>query len=103
LHGLAESASVHQALIERIATWSTRAGLRLFATAVDKASLPEALQAQFPARLCIPPLRERASDILLFARHFAPERTITPAALQILERYAWPGNLNEPRSVLNRA
>ncbi len=103
LQGLAEAPSVHQALIERIATWSTRAGPRLFAIAVDEASLPAALQARFPVRLRIPPLRERASDILLFVRHFAPERTITTAALQVLEQYSWLGNLNELRSVLERA
>ena len=103
LHGLAEATSVHQTLIECSASLGTRAGPRLFLIAVDEASLPKALQAQFPVRLRIPPLRERASDILLFARHFAPEHTITAAALQLLEQYPWPGNLNDLRSVVERA
>lgn len=103
LQGLAEATSVHQALIERLASRDTGAGPRLFVIAVDESSLSGAFQAQLPARLRIPPLRERAGDILLFTHHFAPEHSITPAALQLLERYAWPGNLTELRSVLERA
>lgn len=103
LHGLAEAASVHEVLIERIASWDRGAGPRVFVIAVDESSLPGALQAQLPVRLRIPPLRERAGDILLFSQHFAPENTITTAALQILEQYSWRGNLNELRSVLERA
>jgi DNA-binding NtrC family response regulator len=36
-------------------------------------------------------------------RSHTDKRTITPAALQVLEQYSWPGNLNELRSVLERA
>jgi DNA-binding NtrC family response regulator len=103
LQGLAEATSIHQALIERLASRDTGAGPRLFVIAGDEPALVGALQGELPIRLRIPPLRERAGDILLLAYHFAPEYAITPAALQILEHYAWPGNLTEIRSVLERA
>ncbi len=103
LHSLAEARSVHQALIERVTSRDTGAGPCLFIIAVDEPSLPESLQAQLPVRLRIPPLRERTGDILLLARHFVSEHTITLVTLQILEHYSWPGNLNEIRSVLERA
>ena len=51
----------------------------------------------------LPPLRERKGDIVLLADHFV--RTVRPAqgnspsfsesALQILQRYDWPGNIRE--------
>ena len=66
-------------------------------------AIAQALEALLPIRLRIPPPRERAGDILLLAHHFASEHTVTPAALQTLERYSWPGNLTEIRSVLERA
>ena len=103
LRSLTEATTIHQQLIERMASRDTGAGPRVLVIAVDDVSLPEALQTQLPARLHIPPLRERVGDILLLIHHFTPERTITPAARQILEQYSWPGNLTELRSVLERA
>ena len=60
----------------------------------------------------IPPLRERAGDIELLARHAVrelamrhkrPVRGLSNAALMFLERYDWPGNVRELRNVLERA
>ena len=60
----------------------------------------------------VPPLRERAGDIPLLARHFLETsalrsnkavRAIAPAAMQALCRYAWPGNVRELENVIERA
>jgi len=60
----------------------------------------------------IPPLRERADDIVdiavrllsFFGRssHHAPKR-FTDEALQSLRRYKWPGNVRELRNVVERS
>lgn len=63
----------------------------------------------FPIRL--PPLRERAGDIPLLAKHFlaqlnqryATELHFAPGAIEELERYAWPGNVRELRHRIQRA
>jgi len=67
--------------------------------------------AVFPVEL--PPLRERASDIPLLARHLLHEiarrlgRVAPPApseqALEMLATRAWPGNVRELANVLERA
>ena len=60
----------------------------------------------------VPPLRERKSDIPLLAHHFrerfaaengmqAPE--ITPATLERMMGYEWPGNIRELESFMERA
>ncbi len=60
----------------------------------------------------VPPLRERAGDIPMLARHFLESsarrskkavRAIAPAAMQALCRYAWPGNVRELENVIERA
>ncbi len=60
----------------------------------------------------VPPLRERVDDIPLLAGHFlrraaarlgVDERTLTPAALELLKRHAWPGNVRELRNEMERA
>jgi DNA-binding NtrC family response regulator len=50
----------------------------------------------------LPPLRERREDILLLAKTFAervyslsPRVKFSPEALEVLERYHWPGNIRE--------
>lgn len=54
--------------------------------------------------IAIPPLKDRADDIILLARHFAqkyseesekPEPRFSDKALTILRNYAWPGNVRE--------
>lgn len=61
----------------------------------------------------LPPLRERRDEIAALAAHFVdrfgkafgrrqpPE--LTPAAVQVLEEYPWPGNIRQLRNVLERA
>jgi len=62
--------------------------------------------------LTIPPLRERQREILPLSREFAaessarlgiPTPSFSTAALSWLERYPWPGNIRELRSVVDRA
>ncbi|MEW5746355.1 MAG: sigma-54 dependent transcriptional regulator [Nitrospirota bacterium] len=60
----------------------------------------------FPIHL--PPLRERPEDIPPLAHHIlallgAPEASLSPELLQLLQSYAWPGNIREMRNVIERA
>jgi two-component system, NtrC family, nitrogen regulation response regulator NtrX len=59
----------------------------------------------------VPPLRERKDDIPLLVRHFAdlfardnnfrPKR-VTPAAMDVLQRHRWKGNIRELRNTVER-
>jgi DNA-binding NtrC family response regulator len=60
----------------------------------------------------IPPLRERSGDVGVLADHFldlfaaemgVPRPALTPAALQLLEGYAFPGNVRELKNMIERA
>ena len=52
----------------------------------------------------LPPLRERQGDIPLLVAHFLRAGwEIEPAALEVLERYHWPGNVRQLINVLERA
>ncbi|MBM3993298.1 MAG: FHA domain-containing protein [Planctomycetes bacterium] len=60
----------------------------------------------------VPTLRERRSDVPILAEHFLKRfaretgrkiRGFTPAALQKMEQYDWPGNVREIRNVIERA
>ncbi len=66
--------------------------------------------------LQLPPLRERMGDVELLTHHFlasinadsagrpeAQNKTITPAALKLLQSHAWPGNVRELYHTLLRA
>ena len=66
--------------------------------------------------LQLPPLRDRTGDAELLTHHFlasinadsagrpeAQNKTITPAALKLLQSYAWPGNVRELYHTLLRA
>jgi two-component system, NtrC family, response regulator AtoC len=56
----------------------------------------------------LPPLRDRAVDIPLLARHFlkqfgkANAPTLSTDAVELLGRYPWPGNVRELRNVMER-
>src|SRR2546425_10910165 len=63
-------------------------------------------------RIALPPLRERPSDILLFASRFIEDfnkslgrtvRQIAPDAQRLLLAYHWPGNVRELKNVIERA
>lgn len=60
-------------------------------------------------RATVPPLRERTEEIgplvWMFLRSFATEfnhefNSVAPEAMELLERYSWPGNIREMRNVL---
>jgi DNA-binding NtrC family response regulator len=60
----------------------------------------------------IPPLRQRREDIPILADFFLKQtasqygktiRVITPAAMEILEEYTWPGNVRQLRHAMERA
>jgi len=61
-----------------------------------------------PIRL--PPLRERAEDIPILARHFLekvqnsglPAKTLTEDAMERLQAYRWPGNVRELENLMRR-
>jgi len=60
----------------------------------------------------VPPLRERADDIMPLARFFVakyaramgkPERAVSPEAERLLTQYRWPGNVRELENAIERA
>ncbi len=60
----------------------------------------------------VPPLRERAGDVPLLARHFldvacrrqrAGAKALSDAAVAALSAHAWPGNVRELRNLMERA
>lgn len=61
----------------------------------------------------VPPLRARKDDVELLATHFLRERAalspqargsaFTPEAMEALKSYAWPGNVRQLRSAVERA
>jgi len=63
-------------------------------------------------RVQLPPLRDRRTDIALLSQHFVQEicaanqmarKMLSAAAMNKLERYAWPGNIRELHNALQRA
>lgn len=94
--------AIHPLLLEQLTSVPSRSGPRLLVV-TDGQTLPEALITKFPAQLHVPPLRERAVDIHLLARHFAGQQPLSAPAVRALEQYTWPGNLAELRSVIERA
>lgn len=63
--------------------------------------------------ITLPPLRERAADILLLAEHFAHAMTrelarplfagFTERAQRVMLEYHWPGNVRELKNVVERS
>jgi two-component system nitrogen regulation response regulator GlnG len=60
----------------------------------------------------LPPLRERREDISELAHYFlfrynqqmgVSARSISPAALELLQQYDWPGNVRELQSIIREA
>jgi len=63
-------------------------------------------------QLELPPLRERKEDIIILAKYFLDRqaqlynghsKTLSPAAIEILTNYNWPGNIQELANVMERA
>jgi len=62
--------------------------------------------------ICIPPLKERSSDIDVLSRHFIDKYNIennknicgiSKEGLKMLFRYDWPGNVRELENIIERA
>lgn len=62
--------------------------------------------------ITVPPLRDRAEDIPILARHFLEKHRrelgrrslqLAPGAIEALQSYAWPGNVRELQNCLERA
>ena len=60
----------------------------------------------------VPPLRERREDVPLLAAHFLescaaqsgkPIEGVSPAAMDVLIRYDWPGNVRQLKNAIERA
>lgn len=60
----------------------------------------------------LPPLRERGNDLLLLIEHFLAAatrdlktevRSVAPDAMEVMQRYSWPGNIRELQSVIRQA
>jgi transcriptional regulator with PAS, ATPase and Fis domain len=60
----------------------------------------------------VPPLRDRGGDVALLAAHFLalhgrrygkPGLTLDDAALALVRRHAWPGNIRELRNAMEQA
>jgi DNA-binding NtrC family response regulator len=63
-------------------------------------------------RVVVPALRERLDDVPSLAAHFIARfnqeqgrnvRGVSPAAMELLTAYSWPGNIRELRNVIERA
>ncbi len=61
--------------------------------------------------ITVPPLRERPEDIPLLVEHFAAQiakeaggkpKSYNPGAVELLQRYAFPGNVRELRNLVER-
>ena len=68
---------------------------------------PELLAVLSSVIIALPPLRDRAVDIPLLAEGFVRDlggvgAALSADAIDALERYHWPGNLQELRNVLER-
>ncbi|MFO0774210.1 MAG: sigma-54 dependent transcriptional regulator [Nitrospiraceae bacterium] len=59
----------------------------------------------------VPPLRSRRDDIPLLVEHFMQihvaeqglkAKQVTPAAMELLQHYEWPGNIRELRNLIER-
>ncbi len=62
--------------------------------------------------ICVPPLRERKSDVLLLADHFVAKyagvhsrsiKRISTPAIDMMMTYHWPGNVRELENTIERA
>jgi two-component system nitrogen regulation response regulator NtrX len=61
--------------------------------------------------IVLPPVRERPGDVAALVEHFSKHicqangwrlKTFTPAAVQVMEKQPWPGNVREVRNAVER-
>jgi DNA-binding NtrC family response regulator len=89
--------------------------------ATDRPLEPEVAAGRFRAELFYrmkvltvetPPLAAHLEDLPVLVRHFLEQRrragghgvtSISDAAVRLLQKYAWPGNMDELRAVIDRA
>jgi sigma-54 dependent transcriptional regulator, acetoin dehydrogenase operon transcriptional activator AcoR len=70
--------------------------------------IPAALAAMVDVVVEVPPLRERAADVVPLSAHIAKrvrgrEVAVSPAAARALESYGWPGNVDQLARVVSDA
>jgi transcriptional regulator with PAS, ATPase and Fis domain len=80
---------------------------------IDKGKFREDLYYRLTVvQITVPPLRERIEDVSLLTEKFLfkygveyKDRLIkiSPEALQVLERYSWPGNIRELENIIQQA
>ncbi len=82
-------AATHRALIERVQSGEFCADLYYRLNILN---------------LSLPPLRERAADIALLAKHLlgTARATLNDDAIALLTAYRWPGNVRELQNVMER-
>lgn len=108
-------------VVRRIGSTKERAVPARFVAATNRDLHEMSLQGKFRQDLyyrlnvmsiAMPPLRERAGDIMLLARHFAAQTArryglempvFTPDAINMIESYSWPGNVRELKHQVSRA
>ena len=110
VHELSDASAAVQLSLSQLAREQTlqlrvvASSRRPLAQLARNGQLRQDLVFSFPARIELPPLRDRAADIPLLARHFSAltaERVgvapteLSEAALARLRRHEWPGNLSE--------
>jgi transcriptional regulator of acetoin/glycerol metabolism len=96
-------------VLSSIAAVAEQNGSRLIATSITSREHSEAkstasMADSFGLRLNVPPLRERADDIVDLVPYMIKRRGATarvaPAAIQVLMRSHWPGNTRELDSLV---
>jgi DNA-binding NtrC family response regulator len=108
-------------VVRRIGSTKERAVPARFVAATNRDLHEMSLQGKFRQDLyyrlnvmsiAMPPLRERAGDMLLLASHFAAQTArrygqampvFTPDAISMIESYSWPGNVRELKHQVSRA
>jgi len=89
---------------------ATNMNLRL--AVANGAFREDLLQRLTVFRIVLPPLRERSEDLPVLARHFLDsyrdefELQVTgfdDEAMELLQRYAWPGNIRELKNAIAQA
>lgn len=108
-------------VVRRLGSTKERAVPARFIAATNRDLHEMALQGKFRQDLyyrlnvmniLMPPLRERTSDLMMLAKHFAtqtarryglPMPNFTDAAKRMIETYTWPGNVRELRHQVSRA